>query len=123
MITIENILEELVGPIQDEFDSEIPVFVKKGSRKFEVDAMCPVNEAVRKLQIELPETTADTIGGVVIEKLGYIPVEGEKVVFGHHEITVLEAEPTRIQRVLIKKLKFESEAGTGEKASGRHNKS
>ncbi len=109
MITLENVLEELVGSIQDEFDSDVPAILKKGRQHFEVDAMCPVDEVEKKLQLELPETTADTIGGVVIEQIGHIPAKGEKVAIGHHEITVIQAEPTRVQRVLIKKFKFESD--------------
>jgi CBS domain containing-hemolysin-like protein len=109
MITLENVLEELVGPIQDEFDNEIPGILRKPGRQFEVDALCPVDAIVKELQLELPETTSDTIGGVLVEHFGRIPAQGEKAVMGDQEITVLEAGPTRIHRVLVKKLKSESE--------------
>lgn len=108
MITLENVLEELVGPIQDEFDSELPSIVKKGTQLFEVDATCTVDDIAKKLEIELPRTYADTIGGVVIEQIGYIPAKGEKILVGRHEITVLESEPTRVRRVLIKGLNPEA---------------
>ena len=104
MITLENILEELVGPIQDEFDNEIPLIIKKGTDRYEVDASCSVDEITRKLILELPATNSDTIGGVVIERSGHIPVVGEKLILGNHEITVLEADPTRIRRVLFQRL-------------------
>jgi CBS domain containing-hemolysin-like protein len=120
MITLENVLEELVGPIQDEFDSELPPIVKKGDHQFEVEATCPVDEILKKLEIELPHTNAGTIGGLVIEQIGHIPAKGEKVVFGRYEITVLEAEPTRVQRLLLKRLKSAIEEGSADKQSAGH---
>lgn len=102
MITIENVIEELVGPIQDEFDSELPLLIKKGANRFELEASCPVDLAVKGCQLELPaDITADTIGGVMIEILGHIPQEGEQATVGRHTLTVLAAEPTRIDRMLI----------------------
>lgn len=102
MITLENVIEELVGPIQDEFDSETLPIIRRGPGRFEVEASCPVDVAVKGCQLELPdETTADTIGGVMIEILGHIPQVEEQVVVGRHTMTVLAAEPTRITRLLI----------------------
>lgn len=105
MITLENVLEEVVGPIQDEFDDERPAIIKKGAEQFEVDALCSIDEVVKKCQVELPEEIpADTIGGMVIDALGHIPKVGEKVILGSHEITVMEAEQTKVNRVFIKRL-------------------
>lgn len=104
MITLENVLEELVGPIQDEFDNERPAIIKKGTDQFEVDATCTVDEVARRCLVELPNNfLADTIGGVVMNALGHIPEVGEKVILGDHEITVLEAEQTKITRLFITK--------------------
>ena len=50
MITLENVLEELVGPIQDEFDSEAPLIVRTGPHRFEVEASCPVDQVVQRLR-------------------------------------------------------------------------
>ena len=44
MITLENVIEEMVGPIEDEFDAETPLVLKKGEGRFEVDASCPLDE-------------------------------------------------------------------------------
>ncbi|HEX9830888.1 MAG TPA: hemolysin family protein [Thermodesulfobacteriota bacterium] len=118
MITLEDVLEELVGPIQDEFDSETPTIVKKGTDTFEVDAASTIDEIEKKLGIELSDSDADTIGGVLIERFGYIPTANENITLGQHEITILEAEPTRIRRVLIRRLKPEeiAEVAVEEKA-------
>ncbi|MDA0747997.1 MAG: hemolysin family protein [bacterium] len=109
MITLEDVLEELVGPIQDEFDREVPHILQKGPHQFEVNAMCPIDDVVKRCQIVFSEETlSDTIGGVITDLLGHIPKVGEQVVIGPHEITILSAEPTRVHRILIQQLTSES---------------
>lgn len=102
MVTFENVLEELVGPIQDEFDRELPHIIRRTDGRFLVDAMCPVDDLVEECRVQLPEEiTADTTGGLMVELLGHIPQPGEKVRIGRHELTVLDAEPTRVRRVEV----------------------
>jgi CBS domain containing-hemolysin-like protein len=102
IITLENVIEEMVGPIEDEFDTETPPVLKMGERRYEVDASCPVGDLTRICGVSVPEKIgADSVGGIVMEMLGHIPRTGEKVRLGNHEITVLESEPTRVVRVLI----------------------
>ena len=101
MITLDDVLEEVVGPMLDEFDTHAPLVTETGPNRFEVDAVCPVDKVVEVCAIELPDTEADTIGGVVTDLLGHIPNPGEDVRVGRHKITVLDAEPTRVLRVLI----------------------
>ena len=101
MVTFENVLEELVGPIQDEFDRELPHIIRRASGKIIVDGLCPLDDFSEQLGVEIPEVSADTAGGMVIELLGHIPEEGERVRVGRHEIVVVEAEPTRIRRLEI----------------------
>lgn len=105
MITLENVLEELVGPIQDEFDSEAPLIVRTGPHRFEVEASCPVDQVIRACGLQLPdELTSDTTGGVMIELLGHIPRQGEQVRAGAHLMTALRVEPTRVQRLRIDRM-------------------
>ncbi len=105
MITLENVLEELVGPIQDEFDSEAPLIVRTGPHRFEVEASCPVDQVIRACGLQLPDDlTSDTTGGVMIELLGHIPRQGEKVRAGTHLMTALRVEPTRVQRLRIDRM-------------------
>jgi CBS domain containing-hemolysin-like protein len=103
MITLENVIEQLVGPIQDEFDAEKPPIEKKGPDQFQIDAICSVAEVRDQLRIDLPESDANTIGGLIVERIGRIPTAGEKAKLGPHEVSILEAEPTRIRMVLFKK--------------------
>lgn len=114
MITLENVLEELVGPIQDEFDSEAPLIVRTGPHRFEVEASCPVDQVIRACGLQLPdELTSDTTGGVMIELLGHIPRQGEQVRAGAHLMTALRVLPTRVQRLRIDRM-----AGTDEGDDG-----
>lgn len=101
MITLENVLEEVVGPIQDEFDSEQPRIRKVGPDKYEIDASCPLENAVRELDLQVRGVTADTLGGLVMELLGHIPRVGEHVMLGHHKFTVMAAEPTHVRALLV----------------------
>jgi CBS domain containing-hemolysin-like protein len=104
MITLENVIEEMVGPIEDEFDAEVPLVVKRGENRFEVDAACPIDEFAKRSGVEVPAgSDVDTVGGILIETLGHIPRIGEKVRLGDHEITVLASEPTRVLRVLVER--------------------
>lgn len=109
MITLENVIEELVGPIQDEFDEEPPLIQKMGADQFQIDATCSVEDVIDQLDIRLPETEANTIGGLLIERIARIPAVNETVKLGPHEVTVLQAEPTRIKLILFKRRQVEVE--------------
>jgi len=102
MITLENVIEEMVGAIEDEFDVEQPFVVKRGEGRFEVDATCPIDEFVKRCGVVVPaQSEVDTVGGIVVESLGHIPQNGEKVRLSNYEFTVLDSEPTRVLRVLV----------------------
>lgn len=104
MVTFEDVLEELVGPIQDEFDRELPMIIRRNNGRFLVDALCPLDDLVEACRMELPEVSSDTTGGLIVELLGHIPLPGEKVRLGRHELTVLDAEPTRVRRVEVQEI-------------------
>jgi CBS domain containing-hemolysin-like protein len=109
MVTFEDVLEELVGPIQDEFDRELPMIIRRNNGRFLVDALCPLDELFEQCHIELPgQVSSDTTGGLIVELLGHIPQPGEKVRLGRHELTVLDAEPTRVRRVEVQEVDAES---------------
>jgi CBS domain containing-hemolysin-like protein len=100
MITFENVLEEIIGPIQDEFDRELPQIIKRSAGRYHIDGLCPVADLADELGLTPPEDLeAETTGGMVIELLGHIPNSGEKVKVGRFEFRVLDAEPTRVRRV------------------------
>ncbi len=106
LVTMEDVLEEIVGEIVDEYDEDIV----EGIRQLD-DGLCEalgkvhVDEINERLGLKLPdEGDFDTIGGFVFSALGHIPAVGEEVVSDNVQITVLEATPRRIQRVRIEVL-------------------
>jgi CBS domain containing-hemolysin-like protein len=102
MVTLENVLEELVGPIQDEFDKGEKLQIEpKDDGSYDVDAACPLDVLAEVCGVEIPETSAETTGGMILDQLGRMAQVGEALVVGHHRLTVLEAEPTRIRRVRV----------------------
>jgi CBS domain containing-hemolysin-like protein len=101
MVTLENVLEELVGPIQDEFDRETPQVTPLGNDVYEVDASCPLDVLGEACGVEIPETEAETAGGLILDVLGRLATNGDSIVIDGHRLTVLRAEPTRIRRILV----------------------
>ena len=107
LVTIEDVLEELVGEIADEHEEdEAPMFARIDECRAEADARLSVEEANRLLGIGIPEDQGfDTLGGFVTTTLGQIPQAG--TTFEHETdriraaFTVLDAEPQRVNRVAI----------------------
>jgi CBS domain containing-hemolysin-like protein len=114
MATLENVLEELVGPIQDEFDRETPPITPLGENIFEVEASCPLDVLAETCGIEIPETDAETAGGLVLDLLGRLAKPGDSVSVNGHRLTVLRADPTRIRRIRIEPVAPEVPAGSSE---------
>jgi putative hemolysin len=109
LVTLEDVVEEIVGEIEDEYEPEDEqppeIKVDEESRSAEIEARAyvrDVNDALEPIGVELPEDDDyDTIGGYVLSVLGHIPQAGEAFQQNGHAVTVLEAEPTRVQRLLI----------------------
>ncbi|MGA0333680.1 MAG: hemolysin family protein [Kiritimatiellia bacterium] len=102
VVTLEDILEELVGEIEDEHDREKKAFSEIREGVFEVDATMPVDEANEELGLHLPEEEDyDTIAGYLLATLGRIPAEGEVVRCGKDEIRVKKATERQIQALII----------------------
>ncbi len=103
MVSLENVLEELVGPIQDEFDRETPQVLDLGGGVFEVDAACPLDVLATACGLEIPETEAETAGGLILDLLGRIARTGDRVTVDGHFLTVTRADPTRIRTIRVEK--------------------
>jgi len=104
MVSLENVLEELVGPIQDEFDRETPQVVPLGDDAFEVDATCPLDVFSEACGLDLPETEAETAGGLILDLLGRLARVGDRVEVDGHALTVLRADPTRIRTIRVERI-------------------
>lgn len=107
LITIEDILEELVGEIDDEYDKEPPpTFQRLDEDSLEVDGRVPIHEINAELGTELPEDADyETIAGFVFSTLGRIPATGEEFTQGPLRVTITAAEPRKINRVRIQVLR------------------
>jgi putative hemolysin len=103
IITMEDLLEAIVGNIQDEYDHEEQEIFKVSENTFTVDGSTAIDEISSLVGIDLPEGDYDTIAGFVVEMLGRIPKPGEhpSISFENLDITVEDVEDRRITKLLI----------------------
>lgn len=104
LVTIEDILEELVGEIVDEYDADQPVpLTRVDDQTVEVDARMRIDEINEQLNVNLPEDDSyETLGGFVFARLGKIPEVGERCAHENVTIVVIDAEPRRINRLRVR---------------------
>jgi len=105
IVTLEDILEELVGEITDEYEKTPPKPIKKiDQNTIEVDARTYVDDLNDEFELSLPEDEDyDTVGGFVFSHLGYIPKTGVSFDYENLRFTISAAEPRRIKRIRIQK--------------------
>ena len=101
LVTLEDLIEELVGEIVDEFDVEDPLVEPVAGGGVRVDARTPLDEVSDLLQARLPAGDWDTIGGLLYHRLGHVPVEGESVDVVGWQLTAQRVQGRRIGRVRI----------------------
>ncbi len=106
LVTMEDVLEEIVGEIVDEYDKDLVDGIREIDNGLcEALGKVHVDEINERLSLQLPDDgDFDTIGGLVFSELGHVPVVGEKLVTVNVRITVVEATPRRIERVRIEVL-------------------
>jgi CBS domain containing-hemolysin-like protein len=103
LVTVEDILEEIVGEIQDEYDAEEPSFEQVGEGEYILDARMNLDDVNDLLGADLPTETADTLGGLIYDALGRVPVPGDQLEVGRWRIEVLTVSGRRIRRVQMKR--------------------
>ena len=102
MVTIEDVIEEIVGDIQDEFDTDRPLVEKKGACLYSVDAKMLLEELEDILEVAIDEEEIDSVGGWLSAHVDNPPRIGQKAVFGDAQFFVEETEGVRITRVLCR---------------------
>ena len=109
IVTLEDIVEAIVGNIQDEYDDEEEEISKINETTFTIDGLTDIDELDEIIGKELPEGDYDTVAGYIISCLGYLPKEGEhnEVMFENIKFTVLEVENRRIEKVRVEILPVE----------------
>jgi putative hemolysin len=113
LVTMEDLIEELVGEIVDEFDREEPMVEPLPDGAFRVQAGMAIDEVNELLSIELPEGDWDTLGGLVFHLAGHVPAEGELVECDGHRLRVERVQGRRIAKVRIDPAPRPSETDDG----------
>ena len=101
MVTLENVLEEIVGPVEDEFDTEEPNVVPDGDRQYIVLGSTPIGEVERALDLELDDNDVDTISGLLVSRSQKLPVVGDRIKLPGAVAEVLEVNHERAIRIRL----------------------
>lgn len=122
IVTLEDILEAIVGNIQDEYDNEDEEISQINETTFTIDGITDLEEIEQQIRVKFPEGDYDTLGGFLISRLGYLPQDGQMntVEFENLRFTVLNVEERRIGKVKVEIL---SEADANATADAEEKKS
>lgn len=102
LVTLEDLLEVIVGEIEDEHRVEVDVVRDLGGGRLEVDGSVPIHQLKSDHGLELPESEEYvTVAGLVLDRLGHIPTVGESVIVDTHRLTVLALNGPRVARLLV----------------------
>ena len=120
LVTLEDLLEELVGDIVDEFDVERPEVERYDDGSVLVSARYTVDDADELLGAELPQGTWDTVGGLMLDLVGRVPDPGDSVEVDGYRLTAVDVRGRRIDRVRIEPIHREGgdDGGQGDHRSG-----
>lgn len=103
LVTIEDILEEIVGDILDEYDNEVDLIEKINDNEFLVKADVSLEEINEIFETNLPEEDFDSLGGFVFSTLGRVPIQGDIVAYENLQMTVVELDNRRIVTIEVRK--------------------
>ena len=110
VLTVEDILEEIVGDIRDVFDEEAPTIQKLSDGSYSVDGHAPLTEVNRVLGSEFESEDFETIGGLVFGHLGRAPEVGDEIVLDEHTLQVDEVDGSRVARLVVREREEEDKA-------------
>jgi CBS domain containing-hemolysin-like protein len=111
LVTIEDILEEIVGEIQDEYDPEEFFMDRISDDEYIFSARMDLDDINDLMSVDLPTDESDTLGGLVYSMLGRVPAVGDSLDVANLYLTVLEVEGRRIVKVRAKRVKQDEENG------------
>ncbi|MGC9335937.1 MAG: hemolysin family protein [Anaerolineae bacterium] len=114
LVTIEDILEEIVGEIQDEYDSEEPFVQFVTEDEYVFDARVDLDDLNRLMDVSLPTEDSDTLGGFIYTALGKVPAVGDLVTHGEMEFLVESVAGRRIKKVRVRRTPLPREGGQEE---------
>lgn len=112
LVTIEDVLEEIVGDIEDEYDIEVDTNIRPVSdTDFVVKALTPIDDFNEHFSCELSDDEVDTIGGFILRKLGHLPQRGEVTAFNGFQFKVINADKRQIHLLRVSPLHYDDETG------------
>jgi CBS domain containing-hemolysin-like protein len=103
LVTIEDLLEEIVGEIRDEYDVETEPVVDEGHGAFQFSGKASFHDLLDRLNTEIASDGFETVGGYLLARLGRVPAAGESFDVDGLHIDVLEAERRRIHKVRVRR--------------------
>jgi CBS domain containing-hemolysin-like protein len=101
LVTMEDIIEEIVGEIEDEYDFEAPPIVQLSKREYLVDGTLTISDLNEELDLRLPEDEIETVGGLIYDLVGSLPEKGQILKYDGNEFIVHVIEGQRIVKVKI----------------------
>jgi putative hemolysin len=101
IITLEDLVEELVGDIRDEYDEQEPETTRFLTGEVEVDGLLNLDDFEDETGLVLPDGPYETVAGYILQQLGHVPAVGEAAVFDHHKLTVTSLDGRRVARVRV----------------------
>ncbi len=110
LVTIEDLLEQIVGDIQDEYDMEEDLYIRNQDGSLTTDARLPIEDLEEQFEIEIERDKFDTVGGLVVHLAGGIPTAGEIITSEQLKIEILEADPRKVKKVRISRINGQIEA-------------
>ena len=111
MITIEDVLEQIVGDIEDEydFDETEDNIIRDTQGRYRVKALTEIADFNEVLGTEFSDEEFSTIGGLIVSQFGHLPKRGESITFNNLKFTTLRADSRRLHSVLIEEMKAAEE--------------
>ncbi|MCX8059135.1 MAG: hemolysin family protein [Spirochaetes bacterium] len=111
IVCLEDILEEIVGEIRDEYDNEKDAILKIDDKTYRVSAKASIYDLNEILNINLPEDLSDSIGGFIMETIGRIPIQGEEITYKNLKIKVEKMRSYKIESIIISILEDNNREG------------
>jgi len=102
-VTLEDLLEEIVGEIRDEYDVESELAIDEGHGRFVFSGKVDVDVVAQRLEVEIEREGFETVGGYLLARLGRVPAKGERFDVDGLTVEVLDAERRRVTRVRMAK--------------------
>jgi magnesium and cobalt transporter len=103
LVTIEDVLEQIVGDIEDEHDAEEEEYIQKCSnKKYTIKAIMPISDFNEYFGAEIQDEEHETLGGFIVHQLGYLPKKGDKLEYDRFRFEVLHADSRRLHLIKLK---------------------